>query len=747
MSERARHGSSTAGRVALLTGALAVLAAWLTLATHAAEAVASVSLPAIAGTIVLLVAAEALNVRVRFRGDEMALTMNEAILAPAVVVFPIILVVPIVAGAQAAAALMRRNAPRKAAFNVAQWSLAAAAGAATVTALRPQEASTLGTFAAVGAALAVIGIVNILAFTAVVSLAQRRRIRAVARSLLPSIGAGWVMNAAFALPFVIVVDAVPEAIILFAMPMLALHWASRGRSAAAADTARLHGMNRALRALTQTEQTDDALPTFMAVVRDTFGAAAVEIVLAGAKPTSRLLDDAGNVAREPDPGGLPAALLRRGISAKVDATRADDPFSPLLRRDGWRTCLAAPLCSGSDMIGVICIYDRSGHEGFEQGELGVLEALASEAAGAIKRTALLQTITEEQRKLRDVIENTTDGILMVDRDGTVMMWNPSMETITGYVAEEMVGRRLLAAILPRDADGNAVFLEKGIEPGEDLPADLQVSTRGGSTRWVSCSYTRLEETEDRPAALIAIARDVTKERELDRLKEDFVATVSHELRTPLTPIMGWAETLVSSGGRLSDEERAVAASSILRQAKGLEALITNLLDVAKIERGVIDLREGIIDVERVVAAVVGQCTAADPSREIIVRSTTPHVRARGDEMWLERIVSNLLSNAVKYSPPGTPIEVTITQDRDGCSVAVTDHGPGIPPDEQEGIFDRFRRLGDHLTRSTSGTGLGLYIARQLSSALGGSLEVDSVVGRGSTFTLRLRAVPQLVAVG
>ncbi|MGH2728885.1 MAG: sensor histidine kinase, partial [Actinomycetota bacterium] len=238
----------------------------------------------------------------------------------------------------------------------------------------------------------------------------------------------------------------------------------------------------------------------------------------------------------------------------------------------------------------------------------------------------------------------------------------------------------------------------------------------------------------------------TKAHELERLKDDFVATVSHELRTSLTPIKGWAVTLLQLGEHLAPEQRQEGVQAILRHAERLERLVTNILEVSKIERGLSDRREAIVDVLAVAEKTIEDFRAESERREIILRVSGDRHRTRGDEVWVEQIITNLLSNAIKYSPADRPTEVSVSGSHHLIEVAVTDHGPGIPEHEMERIFERFKRLGDHMTRSQGGTGLGLYIARQLARAIGAELTVQSRLGRGTTFTLRLRALKEAIPV-
>src|SRR5205807_663776 len=146
------------------------------------------------------------------------------------------------------------------------------------------------------------------------------------------------------------------------------------------------------------------------------------------------------------------------------------------------------------------------------------------------------------------------GILTLAADGTVTSWNHALETMTGWKASELIGTTQVATLRPRDESDRDVLIEHWATADVHLPAEVQIHTRAGEARWLFCSYTRVEESASGPASLIVVARDVTTVKELERMKEDFVATVSHELRTPLAPIKGWATTLLEHGDRINEEQ-------------------------------------------------------------------------------------------------------------------------------------------------------------------------------------------------
>jgi len=734
--------------VAAFTGLLALTGIGMTAASFALHGHAHIRWATVPAFLVLLTAAAYLMVRIQFRDQGMSIDLTEAVLAPAIFALPPFIVVCIAGLGIASANLIRRNAPKKSLFNTAQYMFTAGAGSVVFAAARHGGALDLRNTVAVLAAIATMAVLNALTLAMVISIAEGSKLDVVLRTLAPSFFLGSGVNAAFGLLFVASYRPNPLIVLIFAVPLLVLRWSHRSYSAVVADKARLAGMHRATRALVGPINPRDAIPNFVTEVRNCFEAGVAQLVVRdGDMRTVYTATEDGTTVGSESIGSLSLAwaLAMRARTARITRATAAPNLVGMLNAEGRRECIAAPLFRDGSVVGVLVAYDCSGPEGFEEGELAVLETLAREAAGALAKGALLDEILEERRKLAEIVDRTSDGIVTMSADGKVQLWNAGMELITGYDALEMEGAFGLDRLRARDEAGIDVMVDRWAA-GVPIPAQLQIIDSEGITRWLACSATPVDDGEGRPHLLILVVRDVTRAHEVERLKDDFVATVSHELRTPLTPIKGFAATLVEAGDSLSSADRTTAAKSILKQAEHLERLVVNLLDAAKLERGIEgDGHDAIIDVYSIAERIATDFRAAHPDRAIVLDGAAD-CRARGDELFVGQILSNLVSNAIKYAPADEPIEVRLSSSDGGVTVAVTDRGPGIPPSEVERIFDRFHRLGNVLTRAAGGTGLGLYIARQLAAAVGGAITVDSVLGEGSTFTLHLRHPARLVAV-
>jgi PAS domain S-box-containing protein len=698
--------------------------------------------------VVLLTAAGWLQVNFAWRDEVYAWDLFEAILTPIVFAFPPALVLVMVALGKGISQAVLRVSPMKACFNVAQWMFAAGVGSVVFVQLRSGTRLTGGNLLALVLAMGVVMAINELCLVVVLRIVNPRSLREVLAGVRPVIVPGWIIggmaNLALGTMFVAAYNAGPWTLPLYAVPLALLHLADRGYVDIKVDQERLAGLQRATHALVQPVNPLDALGDFLELVRDSFGAERVELHLIdhervkvyAAPPEASLRIDR-------DETRLASLLLADGVPARVDGTCGDARLGEQLQREGWRDCLAVPLRAEGTVVGMLCTYNRTGVEGFQKGELAVLEALAQELSGAFSRVRLFDQIMDEREKLAQIVGSTSDGIATIGVGGKIESWNPAMFGITGYDSDRMVGSPRLPILQARDEDEVEVPLDRWYQV-DALPETIQIVTALGDTRWLSCAYSRVEATAERPACCIIVARDVTQTHELDRMKDEFVSMVSHELRTPLTPILGWATTLLEAGSRLSPDQQRDAYQAILRQGQRLRDLIFNLLEASKIETGNLTSKMAMFDAGQLAARVYQEAVESWSSREIRLKVSPDLRMASGDEWFAERILVNMLSNAIKYAPADLPIQVNVVSRADTIDISVADQGPGIPRYLHDQVFDRFARFSSDNTQA--GSGLGLYIAKRLAEHMGSQISLDSDEGQGATFTLHLRTAPALASV-
>jgi signal transduction histidine kinase len=333
-----------------------------------------------------------------------------------------------------------------------------------------------------------------------------------------------------------------------------------------------------------------------------------------------------------------------------------------------------------------------------------------------------------------------DGILLSDAEGNVQLANRPVIKLTrdlGMKFDGTVVDRLLS-VEPRIRDSEtyrAAMERLRTNPDEPTFNEFEDSVSGR----VFQGFTN-PVRDDRGEFLgrIWTLREVTQQRELDRLKDEFVATVSHELRTPLTSMMGFLEMIrEGEAGQLTDEQKRFLAI-VYRSSERLQRLVGDLLFVARLDANGMQLQFAHVGVDDVVRECTEATAALARSREIDLRTeveAVPPVWA--DRERLAQLVSNLVSNAIKFTPAGGTVTTRTRVEGDEVVIEVEDTGIGIPEAEQGRLFQRFFRSSTATEQAIPGTGLGLVISKAIAEAHGGSISVASMAGSGTCFTVRL----------
>jgi PAS domain S-box-containing protein len=337
---------------------------------------------------------------------------------------------------------------------------------------------------------------------------------------------------------------------------------------------------------------------------------------------------------------------------------------------------------------------------------------------------------EERGQAALALGYIADGVFLVDDNGTVQLWNRAAEAITGVRAEAAVGRAIDETIPGWDALAQGVTIASPPSKCRGRATTLPVEIRGREL-WLSVTGVSFAE------GTVYAFRDLTEERRLEELKADFVATVSHELRTPIAAVHGAAKTLEREDIVFTDDLRRHLLAVISDQSDRLVQLVNDILVTSQVESGRLVLAREQIDVTEVARGIIEAARTHAPE-ELSLELTAPRsLAAVTDRDKLRQVLANLVANAIKYSRRRGRVEVRLEQHRNRLRVAVRDEGVGIPQPEQQRIFEKFYRLDPNMTGGVSGTGLGLYICRELVRRMGGSIWVESSEGSGSTFFVEL----------
>jgi signal transduction histidine kinase len=339
-----------------------------------------------------------------------------------------------------------------------------------------------------------------------------------------------------------------------------------------------------------------------------------------------------------------------------------------------------------------------------------------------------------------VLQHVDRGVFLVDDAGVIRYWNPAAQAVTGLDAASLIGRRADEVLPGWDAVGPEVPVATEPGPGSVAAKTLPLEIEGREL-WISISGVKFED------GVVYAFRNLTEERALDELKSDFIATVSHELRTPLAAIYGCAQTLLRSDVDLAEPDQARLLEVIAQESERLTRIVSDILLANQIDAGRLRLTDQEFDAADLVRAVVEQVEASLTGSEgISLELLAPAALApvSGDEDKLRQVLLNLVDNAVKYSPDGGRIRIEVEQRDSGLRIAVRDQGLGIPHGEEQRIFGKFYRVDPQQSRGVGGTGLGLYISRELVRRMEGRVSVSSQEGEGSTFVVDLPLMPARV---
>ncbi len=393
---------------------------------------------------------------------------------------------------------------------------------------------------------------------------------------------------------------------------------------------------------------------------------------------------------------------------------------------GHSSYLAVPLIGSEGALhGVLSIYSVKPRAWREE-EVDALSALAANAAAGLTSAELYQRVALEKERSVAILANIADGIVAVDREGKVVLWNAAAERITGVPASEALDRMPLHV------------LQRNLESGTETDTgDRFVSIRRGREEvWLSLTEAVMRDPAGAVAGRIFAFRDISAERGVEQMKSDFVSTVSHELRTPLTSIYGFAETLMRRDVLFGEAERETFLGYIASESERLTHIVDALLNVARLDTGDLQVQLAPLDIRAVIADAVASVeqTLLPKGHNFVVDVPEDPLEAEADGEKLRQILVNLLDNAVKFSPDGGKVTVAGRRKGEVVEVRVIDQGIGISEDDQRRIFTKFYRAD---AGNSSGTGLGLFIAEGLVAAMGGRMWVESRAGEGSVFAFEL----------
>lgn len=417
---------------------------------------------------------------------------------------------------------------------------------------------------------------------------------------------------------------------------------------------------------------------------------------------------------------------------------------------GLTKVLRLPMISGGEVIGLIYVF-QSGNYVFVEDAAKLLESFAEQAAIAVKNARLYRQIQTEKQRLDAILDQSADGVMILDPTLRITVFNKALSQMTGWRAQDAIGQLHDEVIRWRSLRTSG-DLNQALANGWPLPGAAHLFVEGEFERpadayfqpvqdriSLGITYAPFMDANGQMANIIANVRDMTRYREEETLQKTFISIVSHELKTPVSIIKGYASTLRRQDANWSADILHESLAVIEEEADNLTVLIDNLLEASRLQAGTFNLEiHEEVDLEKLARETARKfdMQAHEHLFKLAFPSDFPTVNA--DERRLEQVVKNLVSNAIKYSPNGGEICLSGEIHPDHVTLSVRDQGIGIPEHQQQRIFQKFSRLDNALSRKTEGTGLGLYLTKAIIEAHNGRIWFESNQdGPGTTFTFSL----------
>ncbi len=417
---------------------------------------------------------------------------------------------------------------------------------------------------------------------------------------------------------------------------------------------------------------------------------------------------------------------------------------------GLTKVLRLPMISGNDVIGLIYVF-QSGNYVFIDDAAKLLQSFAEQAAIAVKNARLYQEINQEKQRLGAILEQSADGVMILNPALRITVFNKALSQMTGWLAADAIGQYHDDVIRWRAlrTEGD---LNDALENGWPLPGAAHLYVEGEFERpknsyyqpvqervSLSITYAPLMDENGRMTNIIANVRDLTRYREEEALQKTFISVVSHELKTPVSIIKGYAGTLRRQDANWAPEILQESLTVIEEEADNLTSLIDNLLEASRLQAGTFSLEvHEDVNLEKIAVETVRKFRNQSEQHTITLAFPPDYPTIYGDERRLGQVLNNLISNAIKYSPDGGEVVVGGAAHPEHIILFVKDEGIGIPEHEQHRIFQKFSRLDNALSRKTEGTGLGLFLTKAIIEAHNGRIWfANNPDGPGTTFTFSL----------
>ena len=453
-------------------------------------------------------------------------------------------------------------------------------------------------------------------------------------------------------------------------------------------------------------------------------------------------------------------LISTVSDSVLEPVRDNSELLTIVNALGLQSYMGVPLIARGKIIGAITFSSVQQYRHYTQDDLVFAQELARRIALALDNSRLYQQAQEEMQEREKVqvalseseahkgavFDTALDSIITMDHSGKIVEFNPAAERTFGYSRHEVIGEDMAELIIPpslreEHRSGLAHYLATGEGAVIDRRIEIVAMRKDGSEFPIELAITRVPKTGY--PLFTGIIRDITERKELEQRKDEFISMASHEIKTPVTSLKGFTNLFQRRMAKQADEKALHYLARMDAQLDKLTKLISDLLDVSRMETGKLIYHEEPFDLDTLVKETLENLQAATSTHQLHFEGTTG-VLVCGDSDRIGQVLINLVTNAIKYSPQAHTVIVRVARDPKNAIVSVQDFGIGIAKEHQQKIFERFYQVINPEEKTYPGLGIGLYLSHEIIKRHGGSMWLESEKGKGSTFHFSLPLMEMVV---
>lgn len=410
-----------------------------------------------------------------------------------------------------------------------------------------------------------------------------------------------------------------------------------------------------------------------------------------------------------------------------------------LSSESIRHIILIPIKPKDSTVGYLYVVSKKSH--FSSEDSKILNIIASRIALRLESDALIKQLENDRKKLQNIIDNTADGILAVDAEENQLLWNKSMEELTGFANTNQY--------FEKNPDRKKVFQVRLAEIAQGK-GELEFSERFTAVNSedqpinINGTYSIVKNTDGVAEYIIGVLRDAAKDVEMENQQKEFIYTTTHELRTPITAVKGYLSMILNGdAGKVTDKQK-LFFNRAYSSTERLVGLVEDLLKVARLEENRMHFEIETISAKKLINEIISDFEHKAKVKGLSIKvSQKKDIELLGDYNLTKQAISNLVDNAIKYTKKGS-IQIVIDQSPGFGYISIVDFGVGIPKKEQAAVFDKFHRVFNSESIKAGGTGLGLFIVKNLIEKQGGQVSLESKLGQGSTFKISLPLAKKII---